>query len=464
MRDLSEGHVFKLLISFSIPMIVGNMFQATYSIIDGIFVGRILGHRALAAVSISTPLIFFLVAILIGLGIAAVVLVGQAYGAKNHELLARILVNSFALNLSVSIIITLVVIIWGRWMLALINTPEELMEDAYVFLSWFASGFIFLVINNWFMGVLRGLGDSRTPMYMTGLTVLLNIIFIPVLIKGAGPIPALGIRGSALSTVLANMVTTAVSYFYLARKNHVLNIRSWRWVFDRGIIGKIINLGLPTSLQMLVVSFSGIVLMGLVNLFGDEVIAAYGIGIRMENFSVLPAMSIGVAVSTMVAQSIGAGKLGRAREITNAAVRFTFAVSMAVVIACMLLPRQIAGIFTGDAAVISHAVLYLRIMCWAYLNLSIFFILQSTVRGAGSVTVPLIFSILSMSVRIALAYVLGRHTPLHETGIWIGIFISTLVGLGLMFAYYKMGKWHAKKIMGTAPVPPLAGIPEEDIL
>ncbi|HOT44902.1 MAG TPA: MATE family efflux transporter [Spirochaetota bacterium] len=464
MKDLSEGHVFKLLISFSIPMIVGNLFQAAYSIIDGVFVGRILGHVALAAVSISTPLIFFLVAILIGLGIAAVVLVGQAYGAKNHELLSRILVNSFTLNVSVSVLITLSIIIWGRGMLALINTPEGLMEDAYLFLSWFASGFIFMVVNNWIMGVMRGLGDSRTPMYMTGLTVLLNILFIPFLIKGAGPIPPLGVRGSALSTVLANMVTTAVSYVYLARKNHVLDFGRWRWVFDRDIIAKIIKLGLPTSLQMLIVSFSGIVLMGLVNLFGDAVIAAYGIGLRVENFSVLPAMSIGVAVSTMVAQSIGAGKIERAREITVAATRFTLAVSAAVIVVCTFLPEWISIIFTNEAAVISHAALYLRIMCWAYLNLSLFFILQSTVRGAGSVTVPLVFSILTMSARIAFAYALSRHTPLNETGIWIGIFISTLVGLGLMFVYYQKGSWHRKKIIETGPVPPLAGIPEEDIL
>lgn len=464
MRDLSEGHVFKLLISFSLPMIAGNLFQAAYSIIDGIFVGRILGHEALAAVSISTPLIFFLVAILIGLGIAAVVLVGQAYGAGDHGLLSRILVNSFALNVSVSIVITLSIFIWGRSMLRLINTPDGLLDNAYAFLAWFSSGFIFMVVNNWIMGVLRGMGDSRTPMYMTGLTVLLNILFIPFLIKGAGPIPPLGVRGSALSTVLANMVTTAASYVYLAGRNHVLDFGRWHWVFDRAIIVKIVKLGLPTSLQMLIVSFSGIVLMGLVNLFGDAVIAAYGIGLRMENFSILPAMSIGVAVSTMVAQSIGAGKIGRVREITSAAARFTLAVSLAVVAVCTFLPERISVIFTEEPLVIAQSVRYLRIMCWAYLNLSLFFILQSTVRGAGSVAVPLLFAVLTTSTRVALAYALSRHTTLGETGIWIGILVSTLVGLALMFAYYKRGNWRRKKLLETAPVPSLAGIPGEDVL
>jgi putative MATE family efflux protein len=445
-------------------MIIGNLFQAAYSIIDGVFVGRILGHQALAAVSISTPLVFFLVAILIGLGIAAIVLVGQAYGAKNHDLLSRILVNSFSLNVSLSVVISVSIIIWGRGMLALINTPEDLMENAYLFLSWFSSGFIFMVINNWFMGVLRGLGDSRTPMYLTGTSVVLNIVFIPFLIRGVGPIPPLGVKGSALSTVLANMLTTVAGYAYLSRKNHFLNMARWKWVIDREIIRKIVNLGFPTSIQMLVVSFSGIVLMGLVNLFGDDVIAAYGIGIRMENFSVLPAMSIGMAVSTMVAQSIGAGKLSRVREITGSAARFTLSISLAVIIVCTLFPRQISSLFTGDARVLDHAAVYLRIMCWAYLDLSLFFILQSTVRGAGSMKVPLFLSIISMTIRIALAYVLGRHTRLGETGIWIGIFISTLVGLVLMFAYYKKGKWHTKKVIETAPVPPLSCIPQEDIL
>ncbi|MBP7737621.1 MAG: MATE family efflux transporter [Spirochaetes bacterium] len=464
MRDLSEGHVFKLLISFSVPMIVGNMFQSAYSIIDGIFVGRIIGARALAAVSISTPLIFFLVAVLIGLGMAAVILVGQAYGAKDHGLLSRILVNSFSLNVSVSVVITASIILWGRGMLALINTPDDLMEDAYAFLSWFSAGFVFLVINNWLMGVLRGLGDSRTPMFLTGLSVLLNVIFLPFLIKGAGPVPPLGVKGSALATVLANMMTTAAGYFYLSRKNKFLNIGRWEWGFDRAIIAKIAALGLPTSLQMLIVSFGGIVLMGLVNLFGENVIAAYGIGLRVENFAVLPAMSIGMAVSTMVAQSIGAGKFERVREITGSASRFTLAISIAVIILCTFLPRQITSLFTGEPAVLDHAALYLRIMCWAYLDLSLFFILQSAVRGAGAMKAPLLFSVVSIASRIVLAYALGRHTALKETGIWLGIFLSTLVSLGLMFAYYKKGKWREKRLIGSAPVQPPSGFPQEDIL
>jgi len=464
MRDLSKGHVFKLLISFSVPMIVGNMFQAAYSIIDGIFVGRIIGARALAAVSISTPLIFFLAAVLIGLGMAAVILVGQAFGAKDHDLLSRILVNSFALNVAVSVVITASIILWGRSMLALINTPDDLMEDAYAFLSWFSAGFVFLVVNNWIMGVLRGLGDSRTPMLLTGVTVLLNVVFLTFLIGGAGPVPPLGVRGSALATVLANMVTTTAGYFYLSRKNRFLNIGRWKWTFDRSIMAKIAGLGLPTSLQMLIVSFGGIVLMGLVNLFGENVIAAYGIGLRVENFAVLPAMSIGMAVSTMVAQSIGAGKHDRVREITGSASRFTLAISITVIILCTFLPRQISSVFTADSAVLDHAALYLRIMCWAYLDLSLFFILQSTVRGAGAMKAPLLLTFLSISARIGLAYALGRHTPLGEAGIWLGIFLSTLVSLGLMFAYYKKGGWREIRILDASPARPLSGVPQEDIL
>jgi putative MATE family efflux protein len=449
MRDLSEGHVFKLLITFSIPMILGNLFQSLYSIIDGIYVGQILGHEALAAVSISTPLIFFLMALLIGLGIAAIVLVGQAYGAKNHDLLSKILVNSFIINVSISLVLTITIILWGRRMLALINTPDNLMDNAYTFLAWFSSGFIFLVINNWLMGVLRGLGDSHTPLYLTIISVILNIIFIPFLIKGIGPVPPLGVKGSALATVSANMITTVLGYYYLVRKNHFLNFSRWKWRLDFEIIKRIFSIGVPTSLQMLIVSFSGIILMGLVNLFGNDVIAAYGIGLRMDNFSVLPSLSIGMAVSTMVAQSIGAGKHKRVHEITGSAARFTLMLSLIIIILCTFFPRQLSLLFTHDSSVIDHTVMYLRIMCWAYLDLSLFFILQSTVRGAGSMIVPLFFSIISMSARISFAYVLGLHTSLKETGIWIAILISTLVGLFLMFIYYKKGNWYKKRIIKT---------------
>ena len=447
MRDLSEGHVFKLLITFSIPMILGNIFQSLYSIIDGIFVGQLLGHEALAAVSISTPIVFFLMALLIGLGIATLVLVGQAYGAKNHELLSKVLENSFVINAVISLVMTALIIIFGRRVLYLINTPDSIMDNAYIFLAWFSTGFIFLTINGWLMGVLRGLGDSRTPLYLTIISVILNILFIPFLIRGAGPIPPLGVKGSALATVFANMITTFLGYYYLVRKNHFLNVSRWKWGLDIKIIRQIFYIGVPTSLQMLIVSFSGIVLMGLVNLFGDQVIAAYGIGLRVDNFAVLPALSIGMAVSTMVAQSIGAGKIKRVYEITGSASRFTLALSIIMIILCTFFPRYLSNLFTGDGAVIEHAARYLRIMCWAYLSLSLFFILQSTVRGAGAMIVPLLFSIISMSGRVFLAYLLGLHTSLKETGIWIAIFISTIIQLVLVYAYYKKGGWHEKRIV-----------------
>jgi putative MATE family efflux protein len=447
MKDLSEGHVFKQLITFSIPMILGNLFQSLYSIIDGIFVGRILGPEALASVSISTPIVFFLMALLIGLGIATLVLVGQAYGAKDYELLSKVLENSFVMNAAISLVMTAVVIIFGRRILCLINTPDTIMENAYAFLAWFSAGFIFLTINGWLMGVLRGLGDSRTPMYLTIISVLLNIAFIPFLIMGAGPIPPLGVTGSALATVFANMITMFLGYYYLVRKNRFLNVNRWAWGLDMKIIKQLFYIGVPTSLQMLIVSFSGILLMGLVNLFGDQVIAAYGIGLRMDNFAVLPALSIGMAVSTMVAQSIGAGKIKRVHEITGAAARFTLTISAVVIIVCTFFPRQVSYLFTDDAAVLDHAARYLRIMCWAYLTLSLFFILQSTVRGAGAMMVPLVFSVITMSARVSLAYLLGQHTVLKEAGIWVAIFISTIAGLILMYAYYKKGGWHEKRIV-----------------
>jgi putative MATE family efflux protein len=299
------------------------------------------------------------------------------------------------------------------------------------------------------MGILRGLGDSKTPLYLTILSVILNIIFIPFLIKGFGPVPPLGVMGSALATVFANMITTVLGYYYLVRKNPFLNISRWKWVFDPGIIKTIVSIGIPTSLQILIVSFSGIVLMGLVNLFSEEVIAAYGIGLRIDNFSILPSMSIGMAVSTMVAQSIGAGKYKRVNEITGSATRFTLLICAAIIIMCMFFPRQISYLFTHEESVIGHAVTYFRIICWAYVNLSLFFILQSTVRGAGSMMVPLFFSIISMTVRISLAYILGRFTPLKETGIWIAILISTIVALVQMYVYYKKGGWRSKKIIKT---------------
>ncbi|MDP8234087.1 MAG: MATE family efflux transporter [Candidatus Saelkia tenebricola] len=448
MRDFTKGNILKSLILFSLPIIIGDILQGIYTIVDAVWVGRLIGYEALAAVSASTPLIFFLLSLIIGINASTNILVAQSFGAKNNDLLSKVLTNSF-LTVGVScVFISCISIIFARNLLKIINTPVSIMEDAYIYLIIILGGLILQAAYYWFSVVLRGLGNSKTPLILLCMSVVLNIVITPLLIVGVGPLPELGIAGSALGTVISTLITTVIGYIYLIRKNQFLDIANWHLKFDKQIIKKIFSLGIPISFQMFIKSLSALLLVALVNTFGPAVIATYGIGIRLDMFAFMPALSIGIAVSSMVAQNLGARRIERVPTILKWALLFSLCIAGIVFAFLNIFSHRIAALFTQNPEVVVNTIRYISIVSFGYILFAIMFSFHGVIRGAGDIKIQLLFTFISLIVfRIPFAYFLANHTMLKEAGIWIAIPAGVFVATVLNLVYYLSGRWKHKMLL-----------------
>lgn len=448
MKDFTQGSVLRQLVEFTLPMLLANALQALNNVISGIWVGRLLGHRALAAVSVSTPLLFFMVSAAIGLSIATTILVGQAYGSRNTAYLARLLSNSFLVIAALCLLISALGVVFARPLLRLVNTPPEIEQDAHAFFAITMIGLLFNFAFNWFSAILRALGDAHTPFLLLAAATIINVALIPVLIVGVGPIPALGIAGAAWGTTTANLVVLVVGYLTVLRRHPVVGVRTWHFTIDWNIFKKLVGIGVPASLQMVVASVAGILVMSLVNAFGPDVTAAYGIGMQVDSLSFLPGMAIGMSVSSMVAQNLGAGLHDRVRSVLRLSLLLATCVSAICFVAAMGFPRAIASVFTTQPTVVGHTQVYLRIVAFSYFTFSWMFVLQGVVRGAGDTLIMLLVTfVATVVVRYPLALVLSRYTSLKESGIWLSVLGSTLLGLLLNYLYYASGRWRRRVLV-----------------
>ena len=447
MRDFTQGRILPQLVYFTLPMLFANLLQALYSIVDAIWVGRLIGYEAFAAVSATVPLIFLLVSAIIGLTMSTNILVGLAYGSKNMNYLRRVLSNSFISTFLICLVISLLGIIFSKPLLHLLNTPESLKPYAHIFLIITLVGMIFLFGFNWVSAILRGLGDSKTPLILLIYSTILNILFVPVLIIGVGPIPKLGVAGAALGTVLSSFVMLIFAYVFVLRKHPLLNIHIWDFTLDMEITKKIFLIGIPISFQMIVISLSGILIVSLVNTFGPEVTAAYGIGLRLDQLSMLPAMAIGMSVSSMASQNLGAQKYDRVKELFYLSVAASLLLSFFFFILIYGFPGMVSSIFTKEQSVIAYAVEYIRTVSFTYFLFSIIFVLQGIVRGAGDTMYMSLFTFISVVlIRYPLALILAKSS-LKEKGIWVGILVSTILGLLMHYLYYESGRWKNKIVI-----------------
>ncbi|MFH1368439.1 MAG: MATE family efflux transporter [Elusimicrobiota bacterium] len=452
MRDFTKGSVLEQLIAFSIPMLLANLLQAALGLINAIWVGRLLGHQAFAAVSSTMPIIFFFVSAIIGLTMATNILVGQAFGSKNMAFLAKVLSNSFMSSVVMCVFISALGFMFTPLFLHIMKTPADIVPDARIYLRTMFIGVTFTFIFFWFSGILRGLGDAKTPLYLLIVATVLNIVLVPLLIKGYGPMPGFGIEGAALAPIISNAVMVVLAYFFVLRTHVLLNVHSWDYAVDWYIIKKIFVIGIPMSLQMVLVAMSEIFVVSLVNSFGSSTTAAYGIGMQLDQLSFLPAMAIGMSVSSMAAQNLGAREFDRVKKILKLSILMSLALSTGFFIVIYSFPARIASIFTNEPQVIAITVGYIRIVSISYFFIAVMFALQGVVRGAGDTLYMFLFTLLGLVIiRYPIAVLLIKYTSLREHGIWIAIVLSTIISLALNYWYYRSGKWK-NKVLVQKPV------------
>ena len=310
MQDLTTGKEGKLIFQFAAPMLLGNIFQQLFSVVDSVVVGNFIGKEALAAVGASFPVIFMMISMIIGIVMGTTVVISQYFGAKDFAKVKRAIDTMYIFSTVAGIITTVAGLILAEPLLRLLGTPAEIMPQALQYLRIYFSGIIIFFGFNGTSAVLRGLGDSKTPLYFLIIATIANIILVLLFVA----VFKWGIAGAAYATLLANGIAFGLAIYWLNKTHKLIRIAMTGLNFDREIFSQSIRIGLPTGIQQTLVAIGGMALLSIVNTFGTNVLAGYSVASRLDNLAMIPAMSFSQALSTFVGQNIGAKKIERIRK------------------------------------------------------------------------------------------------------------------------------------------------------
>jgi len=447
LKDLTVGKEGKLIFRFAMPMLMGNVFQQLYNVVDSIIVGKVLGKEALAAVGANFPLIFTLISFVVGIAIGSTVIISQYYGAKQMDKVKKAIDTLYIFMFFASIFLTVVGILFSEFIFRLIDLPLDVVEQAVEYFNVYAFGFVFFFGFQGTSAILRGLGDSKTPLYFlvvsTVVNIILDIVFVVYL--------DMGITGVAAATVIAQAGAFFTIVFYLNHYHKFISISPLKMKFDRVIFSKSLKIGLPSGFQQTFVSVGFLALYKIVSQFGTSTIAAYTIAMRIDMFAAMPAMNFSAAISTFVGQNIGANKFDRIGKGLKATLVMTNIVSLMVSIFALLFAEPLIAVFTNDASVIEIGKEYIFIVSGFYVLFSTMFVITGVLRGAGDTLIPMFITILALwIVRIPVSHFLSQQ--IGTSGIWWGIPIAWFVGVTASFFYYKSGRWKKKAVVKHEPV------------
>jgi putative MATE family efflux protein len=444
LKDLSTGNEGKLILKFAVPMLLGNVFQQFYSLIDSIIVGKFIGKGALAAVGTSMPITFLLISLFIGITMGFTIIVSQYFGAKDMIRVKKAINTLYIFIFVTSIVMSVIGIMISGWIFRLIGMDPSIIPQAKLFLNIFMTGLLFLFGYNGTSAILRGLGDSKTPLYFligsVALNIVLDIIFVPIL--------GWGIWSVAVATVISQGAAFIAQIIYLNRYHKVINFSFAELKFDPEIFKKGIRIGLPTGLQQTFVAAGMVALYGIVNRFGVDANAAYSVAGRIDNFAAMPAMSFSMALSTFVGQNLGANKPGRVIAGLRSTLAMTAVISLAVSMITVIFGKYLMRFFTNDPEVIELGKGYLAVIGSFYILFSTMFVMNGIMRGAGDTLIPMFISLFSLWViRIPIATILSAHAGIGIYGVYWSMPIGWFTGAVLSFIYYLTGRWKKKAVV-----------------
>ncbi|HRZ76855.1 MAG TPA: MATE family efflux transporter [Bacteroidales bacterium] len=442
MKDFTSGNESKLILQFATPMLLGNVFQQLYNVVDSIVIGHYLGKEALAAVGASFPFIFLLISMIIGIASGSTIIIAQHFGARNMDKVRQAIDTLYIFLFFASLAVSIIGISLSGPVFRLIDLPEEAIGPATVYMNIYIGGIIFAFGFNGISAILRGLGDSRTPLYFLVTATLVNIgldlLFVVVF--------HWGIAGVAWATVISQAGAFITAVIHLNRTHEVVRLSSLKLKFDREIFRQSLKIGLPSGLQQSFVSLGMLALFRIVNIFGTPAAAAYTIAMRIDSFASMPAMNFAAALSSFVGQNLGANKPERVRSGMMATIRMTAIISILVTLVNVIFRHELMLLFTTDTEVIQIGEDYLLIVSFFYLFFSTMFVVNGTLRGAGDTLIPMFITLFSLwVVRIPLSWYLS--TRIGITGIWWGIPIAWFFGMSLSYLYYRSGKWRSKAVV-----------------
>lgn len=398
-KDLTTGKIMPILVNFTVPLVLGNLFQLTYNAVDSIIVGHFVGKEALAAVGICNPISTLMILFLNGLCMGASILMGIQYGAKDYKTLHRQISTTMLSGVVFSFFLTLFCVVFAVPILHLLQVDASIMEMTRQYLRIIFMGLMFTFLYNFFSSTLRALGDSASPLYFLIISAVLNIfgdLFFVIVLKA-------GSNGCAISTVLSEALCCLFCVIYIQKKVPILRLgRKWL-VFDASLLKKTIAYGWASAMQQATVQMGKIAIQALVNTMGVSVAAAFAVVNRIDDFAITPEQNIAHAMTALMAQNKGAGKNDRMREGFRCGMILEIVYGVVVMVICLVFAGELMALFVKDEEVIGHGVIYLHLIAVMYILPAITNAIQGFFRGIGDLKVTLMSSFTNMAVRVIAA-------------------------------------------------------------
>jgi len=448
-QEKEERATWKSMSVFLVPLLLSNILQSVGQLFGMVVVGRWLGVNELAAISAFFPLFFLLVSFVIGIGSGSSILIGQAFGARNEDRLKAIVGTTLTFTFIIGVILAIAGNVFALNIMRFMGTPENIIDMSvhYARILFISMPVLFLYFS--YTTFIRGTGDSKTPFYFLIVSTVLNIILLPILIFGWLGIPKLGVYGAAYASVISTVVTFIVMLMYLKKKNHPLQldetVRKYLRM-DWDLLKLLLRLGIPASINMILVSLSEIAVIAFVNRFGSDATAAYGVVNQVASYVQMPAVSLGITVSIFAAQSIGGKQFNRLQEVIRAGIIMNYIIGGILIAFIYLFSREILSLFLTNTNTVEIAHSLVMITLWSYLIFGHAQIIGATMRASGTVLWPTIIGVISIwLIEVPVAYYLSYHTNLGIKGIWIGYPAAFIVSLLLQYGYYKLS-WKKKRI------------------
>lgn len=445
-KNLTEGSIFKSLVSLALPIIAANILQTMYQLVDTFWLGR-LGANAVASVSLSFPILFLVLSLGGGLTLAGTVLVAQHKGAQNQEKVNFSSSQTVMVIFFISILLAFVGHFTAKPLMTFVGAGPEVLQDSVDYFQVSSWGFIFLFMFFVFQSLMRGIGEVYLPMYIVLGTVLLNLVLDPIFIFGWGPIPAFGVAGAAITSVITQALSAAVGLAILFRGKHGICIHFKQMKPDFTWINNLFKLGIPSSLDQSSRAAGMTVMVMLVTGFSSEIVAAYGVGARILSLVIVPALGFAMATTSLVGQNFGAQKIVRTEKVANLSTRIALIGLTGVGLLFFIFAENLIAFFVpGDEQVIKDGSLFIKIMAPSFGLLGVQQVLNGAFNGVGLTRVSMLISIFSLwIVRFPVAWMLSEKTSLGHEGIWWSFPISNLLAAVAAFAYFKSGTWKKER-------------------
>ncbi|MDO4327904.1 MAG: MATE family efflux transporter [Lachnospiraceae bacterium] len=447
--DMTEGKPWEKIVAFTIPMLIGNIAQQLYNTVDSIVVGRYVGDNALAAVGSASPMLNLLLVLFVGIAMGASIMVSQYFGSRDRENLSRTIGSTITLTAAASVALMMLGSAAIRPVLRLLHTPESILDWCASYLFILLMGIAGVAYYNMFCGILRGLGDSVSALIYLLVATVLNIILDLWFVAGF----QMGVAGVALATVIAQMASALLCLLKLCRMTNLFDMKLSYLKPDWENILTVMRLGLPSGVTQAIFSLAMVVVQSLTNSFGELVIAANVIIMRVDGFAMMPNFSFGTAMTTYSGQNVGAKKYDRVHQGAKQGTLIAAGTSAVITALILLFGRHLMAIFTSTEELVNLSANMMRILAAGYIAMAVTQSLSGVMRGAGDTMTPMWISMVTtVAVRVPLAYGIAwlTRTPELPQGryecIWISLLCSWVLGALITLFFYRLGWWEKKTL------------------